>query len=172
MTRPNGTEDAFDTSFGVQGPDAVTFPAHGVQPTGGGLRDIVPVLAFLRREIDQSATILRDIARCLSDEICALGASSDGEFLQPRLSQATIALQNEDRVQQRLRDMGATLSMLEHMLAEGDLAAGDDLGRAVIDSLRLEETRRAFAIDVGMTDRSSQPSGPVGPPSVGEIDLF
>lgn len=172
MTRPNGTEDAFGTSFGMHGSDAVTFPAPGRQQPGGGLRDIAPILAFLRREIDQSAVILRDLATRLSDEICALGATDDEGFLQPRLSQATIALQNEDRVQQRLRDLGATLSMLERMLAKGDLAVGADLEQAVIDSLRLEETRRAFAIDVGMADAFSQPSSPAAPPSVGEIDLF
>lgn len=156
----------------AHGQDDPTFSSPDGKPPSEGLRDIVPVLAFLRREIDQSAAILGDLVRCLSHEICALGAAADREFLLPMLSEATVALQNEDRIQQRLRDLGAVLSVLESVLAEGGQAGDVDLERAIVESLRLEETRNAFAVEVGLSDKFSQPSSPAETPSVGEIDLF
>ncbi|MGI9419070.1 MAG: hypothetical protein ACR2RA_14670 [Geminicoccaceae bacterium] len=130
-------------------------------------RDLAPILAFLKQEIDQSAIILRDLAGRLSCELCTLGTAGEAHDLRSSLLAATIALQAEDRVQQRLSDLGATLLVLERILAED---APIDLDQTIIESLRLEEMRAAFAAGVGMAD--AVPSPPATAPSIGEIDLF
>ena len=68
--------------------------------------------------------------------------------------------------------MGAALSVVERALTLGSPATGADLDRAVIESLRLEETRGAFAINAGMADILAQPSNEPKTPTVGDIDLF
>ncbi len=134
--------------------------------------DLIPILAVVRREMDQSAAILRDLAGCLSRELCTLGTAEEKRALQSSLLAATIALQNEDRVQQRLRDLGEVLSTLENILSKNTVSSSSDINRAVIESLRLEEMRRAFAIGAGFVDDLPQSLGATKPPSIGEVDLF
>ena len=172
MTRPQGIGEAFVVSTESCEP-SLSASQHDVDKhVRGNVRELSAVLACLRLEIDRSAAILRDLAGRLSQELLALGASAELGDLQPRLAAATIALQNEDRVQQRLCDMSAVLSLLERALADGDLASGPDLYQSVVDTLRLEETRNAFACELGLADIVSDLSSPAKPPSVGEIDLF
>ena len=94
-------------------------------------------------------------------------------IVRSSLFAATTALQNEDRVQQRLRDLGAALVRGGTGADHGAVpATGADLDRAVIECLRLEETRGAFAINAGMADILDQLPSKPKPPAVGDIDLF
>ena len=130
-------------------------------------RDLAPIFAFLKREIDQSAVILRDLAGRLSSELCTLVTAGEPHDLRSSLLAATIALQAEDRVQQRLSDLSATLLVLERILAEDEPI---DLDQTIIESLRLEEMRASFAAGIGMANAVPAPSATT--PSIGEIDLF
>lgn len=130
------------------------------------------ILAFVNREIDQSATILHDFARNLSDEFCALSEAEDHDIIKERVLAATIALQSEDRVQQRLLDLRKTLSLLEQALLAGEPDVGADLDHAIIGQLNLDEIRFAFAQSVGMTSAVPAPADPAKAPSIGDIDLF
>ncbi|MGI9508149.1 MAG: hypothetical protein ACR2QJ_02230 [Geminicoccaceae bacterium] len=154
------------------GHDLAAFRHHDDERLGCDRQDLAQILAFIRYEINQSATILRDLAEQLSNALCALGTTNDENVLRSNLIAATTALQNEDRVQQRLVDMGMAMSVLEEALADEALETRADLDRAIIGSLRLEETRGAFAILVGMADAFPKPSSPVHTPAVGDIDLF
>jgi|GEM_PF-6480517 len=133
---------------------------------------LATILAFLNREIDQSAAILRDLARSLSAEFCALSETDDQETIRQRMLTSTMALQNEDRVQQRLRDLRAVLSLLEHALHIESPATGTDLDHAIIDRFDLEEIRIAFAQSVGMVSALPSASSSVKTPSLGDVDLF
>jgi len=148
---------------------AVVFPASTFDRNR---HDLIPILAVIRREMDQSATILRDLAGCLSLELCTLGTAEEKDTLRSSLLAATIALQNEDRVQQRLRDLGEVLSVLEYFLSKNVTSISCDVNQAIIESLRLEEMRSAFAIGVGMVDDLPQSSSTAEPPSIGDVDLF
>lgn len=133
---------------------------------------LATILAFLNREIDRSATILHDLAKSLSDEFCALGEAESQEAVRERMFSATMALQNEDRIQQRLRDLQTTLSLLERALHMHDPGSGGDLDQAIIDQLKLEEIRQTFAHSVGMISALPSASGPARAPSLGDVDLF
>lgn len=172
MTRFAWTKDVSDLAPEISGLDGAASRDPGEKGRGGDLGDLVSILAFLRREIDQSAMILHDLTGRLSHELCALGMADEDRTLQPRLSAAACALQNEDRVQQRLCDLRAVLTVLEQALTHGHPALGPDLDQAILGRLILEEMRGAFAIGVGMTDTLPPPSRPATAPSVGEIDLF
>jgi len=130
------------------------------------------ILAFLNREIDQSARILRDLASHLSDEFCALCEVDIHDSIRQQLIASTIALQNEDRIQQRLGDLRTTLSLLERALHEGNPLPGADLDRVIIDHIKLEEIKTAFAQSVGMADSHPSTSASVKTPSLGDVDLF
>lgn len=172
MTDSVGAKVVFDS----------TCEEEGVQPLAvGGARDggaaldrrhVGTILAFLRREVDQSSAILRDLAERLSDEFCALSRANDANDVQQRLFASSMALQNEDRVQQRLDDVRMALSILEHALNTGDPAIRADLDRAIIERLCLEETRGAFAVSVGLASPHLQSPGDVRKPSAGDVDLF
>ena len=153
-------------------PDIAKAQSSANERLGCDHRDLVPILAFVRQEVDESAAILRDLAERLSQALHALATTADRNVVQSSLFAATTALQNEDRVQQRLSDLGAALSVVERALIVGSPATGADLDRTVIDSLRLEETRGAFAINAGMADALAQPSNEPETPTVGDIDLF
>lgn len=154
------------------GPDISKLMPPVDDRSSGDHRDLVPILAFVRQEVDLSAAILRDLAERLSQALYALGTAEDDNVVQSSLFAATTALQNEDRVQQRLNDLGAALAVVERALTMGTPTTGFKLDRAVIESLRLEETRGAFAINAGMADiLAGSPNQPKAP-SVGDIDLF
>jgi hypothetical protein len=130
------------------------------------------ILAFLNREIGQSGVMLHEFATLLSSELCALGQADSIDARRPHMLAATMALQNEDRVQQRLRDLRCALSLVEQALLLDDPDIGPDLDRAIIDQCHLEEIRVAFARSRGIpcVAASSPPAGSV--PSIGDIDLF
>ena len=148
--------------------------------SGGGLdvtnhchrSHLATILAFLNREIDQSATILHELSANLSKEFCAIGEADSQDAVHERMINATMALQNEDRIQQRLRDLQTTLSLLERTLHMHEPGSGADLDRAIIDQLKLEEMRQTFAHSVGMISALPSASGPTRTPSLGDVDLF
>ncbi|MGI9488796.1 MAG: hypothetical protein ACR2RF_23505 [Geminicoccaceae bacterium] len=130
---------------------------------------LASVMAFLGGEIDHSSVMLRDLATCLSDAIVNLGEISD---LSPSLAHATQALQNEDRIQQRLSDLRRTLLVLEHVLQASTYPSAIDLDRTIIDQLRLDEMREAYAASVGMPGHEVKRTAETTTPSTGDVDLF
>jgi len=139
---------------------------------GGGAGDhLASILAFLSQEVEQSATLLRDLAARLSENFCAINATDLREDVQDQLIAATMALQNEDRLQQRLSDLRNALSVLEQFVEDdpNDMA---NIDQAIIDILRLDETRSAFALSMGLKDVALQLSKAKNEPSVGDVDLF
>jgi hypothetical protein len=138
----------------------------------GDNKHLALILAFLGREVEQSATLLRDLAEKLSDDFSAICSAETAEEVQDRLVSATMALQNEDRLQQRLSDLGTAIIVLERTLVDGMPASQADIDRAIIDKLRLDETRSAFASSMGLADGQHQPSKVTKEPSIGDIDLF
>ena len=154
------------------GPDIAKLMPPVDDRSSGDHHDLVPILAFVRQEVDLSAAILRDLAERLSQALNALGTAEDDNVVQSSLFAATTALQNEDRVQQRLSDLGAALAVVERALTKGTPTTGVKLDRAIIESLRLEETRGAFAINAGMADILAESLNQSKAPSVGDIDLF
>lgn len=133
---------------------------------------LAPIMAFLGSEIDRSSTMLRDLAECLSNELFALSETGDVSGFQPNLSKATQALQNEDRIQQRLSDLRRALLVLEQALETGVQPAGTDLNRLIIDQFRLDEIRDAYATNVGIDGQNAKPAGEIDVPSAGDVDLF
>ncbi|MEZ5934250.1 MAG: hypothetical protein R3F54_20390 [Alphaproteobacteria bacterium] len=133
---------------------------------------LTTILSFLKQEIDQSGALLHDLAGCLSYEFSTVSQTNDLDAIRQRMVIATIALQNEDRIQQRLGDLRLVLSLLEGALLRGTPAIGADLDHAIIDQLRLDELRVTFAYNVGMASEPAAPSPPAGTPTIGDIDLF
>lgn len=133
---------------------------------------LAPIMAFLGREIDRSSTMLRDVAECLSNELFALSQTGDVSGFQPCLSKATQALQNEDRIQQRLSDLRRALLVLERALETDVQPAGTDLNRLIIDQFHLDEIRDAYAANLGMDEQNAKPAVEVNVPSAGDVDLF
>lgn len=130
-------------------------------------QSLASIMAFLGREIDHSSALLRDLATCLTDVIHTSDEASDA---RPCLSHAMQALQNEDRIQQRLSDLKNTLLILEHVLQASARPPAVDLDRAIIDQLRLEEMRDAYAECVGLSGHVVRATGDV--PAAGDVDLF
>ncbi len=144
-----------------------TSPDQNNVPERGD--SLTSAMAFIGEEIDHSLVMLRDLATSLSDVIIAL---SDPSNSRPCLSSATQALQNEDRIQQRLSDLRGTLLVLEHVLQAGTWPHAVDLDRAIIDQLRLEEMREAYAASTGMSCHEVGGVPKVDKPSAGDVDLF
>lgn len=132
-------------------------------------RSLTSAMAFIGEEIDQSLVMLRDLASSLSEVIIAL---SDPSASRPCLLSATQALQNEDRIQQRLSDLRGTLLVLEHVLQAGSVPPAVDLDRAIIDQLRLDEMREAYAASIGMPFHGDDGTSRTDKPSAGDVDLF
>lgn len=170
MTKPDSNGQAPSRHAGAHGCGSTNRPlGDGADPD----HELLPVLTFLRHEIDQSAALLSDLAKCLSHALCTLTTASEPDTRQSSLSDAAIALQQEDRVQQRLRDLKATVAVLEGALDGTSPHRGADLDRAIIASLRLEETRHNFAAATGMAEAFvPQSPTPNKPPPIGDIDLF
>jgi hypothetical protein len=171
-TRSDAPGNATSQNLGAYGHDRTKCPHLAGDGIGCDRHELVPILAFLKCEIDQSATVLRDLAGRISRALCTLATAAELGHHQASLSDAAIALQNEDRIQQRLCDLAAAISVLERALAGEAPNAGTGINQAVIESLRLEETRRAFATGVGLADALHQLSTGAEVPSVGDIDLF
>ncbi|MGI9451554.1 MAG: hypothetical protein ACR2QH_13110 [Geminicoccaceae bacterium] len=143
------------------------WPDQNKVPERG--QSLASVMTFMGGEIDHSLAMLRDLASCLSDVILALDEESDS---RPCLLSATQALQNEDRIQQRLSDLRSTLLVLEHVLQAGTWPPAVDLDRVIIDQLRLDEMREAYAASVGMPCDGTKVMSKAGKPSAGDVDLF
>lgn len=135
-------------------------------------RHLALILALVSDEIDHSIKMLRDLAARLSQEFCAITHSEVAGDIQHRLMAATIALQDEDRVQQRLGDLRTTLSLLEQALTNNVPTTRADLDHAIIDQLLLDEIRNAFAVTVGRESAFSSSQAKTHEPSIGDIDLF
>jgi hypothetical protein len=163
LTFPTFAEDDGQVSAGC---------VNNVATKTGENDHLALILAFLGREVERSATLLRDLAAGISDDFGAICASELPDDVQDRLIAATMALQNEDRLQQRLSDLRLTLSLLEQMLAEGGPAKKADINEIIIQKLKLEEMRNAFAVSMGLIDALPQRSQGTKEPSLGDIDLF
>ena len=164
--------DSFDLDDREHDPESQMRPAAIENESTIGRQSLSTILAFLSREIDQSAAILRNLAEHLSDELCALGTEADTEAVRLRLAASTMALQNEDRLQQRLGDMRTALIVLEQALSLDEPLAEADINLDIIRQLHLEEMRYAFALSVDLLDMLPQSSKPAKTPSLGEVDLF
>ncbi len=132
-------------------------------------QSLASVMAFLGGEIDHSSVMLRDLATCLSKVIFALGEMAE---IPPSLADITQALQNEDRIQQRLDDLRSTLLVLEHVLQTSTWTPAVDLDRTIIDQLRLDEMREAYAASAGIPGYEVKRTADVAIPSAGDVDLF
>lgn len=172
MTKSDEGTDLLDPMLGRQ--DLKGSESHSVVQFDHGIdgHHLASILAFLGHEIDQSAAMLRDLARSLSHELCALDYADGAESIQQRLIASTVALQNEDRVQQRLGDLRAAMSVLEKALVMDVPNDRANLDRAIINQLCLEEIRGAFALSIGMDDELSLPISKAKTPSLGDVDLF
>jgi hypothetical protein len=159
---PGSAEQSrIDPNQGSVGGDAAFDPNH-----------LASILAFIGHEIDHSLAMLRDLAALLSAELCALGQADSVKAVQQGLIASTIALQNEDRIQQRLSDLRSVLTTLEGALADTDSPKGADLALAISHQLRLEETRAAFTYALGLTEERPGPKNTIPAPSIGDVDLF
>ena len=147
------------------------FPPDPLKSEGDG-DHVAAILAFLSREVEQSATLLHDLAARLSDNFCAISATDSRDDVQGQLIAATMALQNEDRLQQRLSDLRTALSVLERAFVEDSPDDLANINQAIIDKLRLDETRSAFALSMGLRDAALHLSKVTKEPSVGDVDLF
>lgn len=133
---------------------------------------LASIMAFLGSEIDRSSAMLQDLAACLSEVVVTLTENEDDADFRLCLSSATQALQNEDRIQQRLGDMRRTLMILEHVLDEGVWPSAARLDHSIIDQLHLEEMRYAYAVSVGVLDQLPKKVDGITKPSAGDVDLF
>lgn len=145
-------------------------PDHTPEPEQD--HPLASIMAFLGSEIDRSSAMLQDLAACLSEVVVALTENDGSTDFTPCLSSATQALQNEDRIQQRLGDMRRTLMILEHVLDDGVWPSAARLDHSIIDQLRLEEMRYAYAVSVGVLDQLPKKVDGITKPSAGDVDLF
>lgn len=169
MTESEELTDMLDVAPDVH--DAVSSPlsTSAASATTIDPRHLASILAFLGREIDNSASMLRDLAMRLSHELCALGQIDCVNAMQRRVIASTIALQNEDRVQQRLRDLCSVLALLEQALKAEQSIDDANFERSILDQVTLEEIRHALAVKLGRADPHHPPSTT---PSIGDVDLF
>lgn len=172
MTKTAELSDRLDARLGAcdKGAleaDPIVHPGSSVD-----LCHLASILGFLNHEIRQSADLLRDLTACLSNELCALGDLKVTAAVQQRLAASTVALQNEDRVQQRLGELRKVISILAEAMKGDRPAVATDLDHTIIDQLCLEEIRCAFALSVGMAYVVPETSSTNKTPSVGDIDLF
>lgn len=172
MTRSDETNDLSQSTSQIH--DLSNLATHVVDAADARFdrSHMITILAFLNREIDQSAVILRDLARRLSDNFCAISEANDHDTIRQQMLASTIALQNEDRVQQRLRDLRTAISLLENALHHDDPAIGADLDRTIMDQFDMEEMRFAFAHSIGIAIEIPAPPDCTKPPSLGDVDLF
>ncbi len=133
---------------------------------------LMAIMSFLNREIGLSAAILRDLTARISSDLCALSDAGVAEPAHERIMTSTVALQDEDRVQQRLTALRNVITILEKTLAADEPQSGGELDRTIIDKLCLDEIRCAFALSVGMTYVLNDVGEGNGPPSLGDVDLF
>jgi hypothetical protein len=125
-------------------------------------------LDFLRVELGNSAGMLSSLAAELTREVCGLMDPDEEDSRQLRLVRIHQALQNEDRIQQRIRDLSEVLAALETALAPAASRDDRDLDIVIGRKLRLEELRAAFGSKDGGLGTMS-PSSSIPP---GDVDLF
>lgn len=172
MMESFGTKNLTVQTLGEDDGRASVRGSPDLSPCTNDKDHLASILAFLGREVERSATLLRDLAAGISDDFGAICAADVADDVQDRLVAATMALQNEDRLQQRLSDLQTALSILEQTFAEGKSDQRADIDRAIIDKLRLEEMRNAFASSMGLIDAQAHPVKVTSQPSLGDIDLF
>jgi hypothetical protein len=124
-------------------------------------------LDFLRVELGRSADMLGELAAILSDEVCDLMVVQNEEVRNDKLTRIYEALQNEDRIQQRINDLKEVIAVVARALAPAASRPDRDLEALIGRRLRLEELRAAFT---GKGDRNAAILEP--PITAGEVDLF
>src|SRR5262245_39463895 len=102
-------------------------------------------LDFLRIELGHSADLLASLAARLSVEFCGLVEPEAEDDRHARLVRIHEALQTEDRIQQRLRDLSGVIAALELALAPAASRDDRELDIVIGRKLRLEELRSAFS---------------------------
>jgi hypothetical protein len=128
------------------------------------------VIGFLRHEVALTSALLDDVSAVLIVELGALVAvtrSYDGP-----VARMTEAIQREDLIQQRLKDLDAALGVLEQRLADACTAGAQRdhaLGEQIAARLQLGETRARLMRELG---RPGTIADHLPPPRAGEVDLF
>jgi len=169
MTKPEMKHEGFSLDFqeDTLAPACRSNTGYDLSPDH---RHLAKIVMFLGHEIDRSVIMLRDLAALLSEEICALRQVDSVKAVQEGLIASTIALQNEDRIQQRLCDLRTVLGILEDRLGNDVPTRGGDLDQEILEKLRLEETRDGFSFAIGIIDDYPKPKDDI--PSLGDVDLF
>jgi hypothetical protein len=130
-----------------------------------------PVVLFLKEEIERSSALLRELATVFTAEICALSEASNLHMAKLGVIRLSEALQSEDRIQQRLWDIGLALEMLEGAIDPSNVADRRQLSSMIIKRLKLNEMQVALAIKANVHGEIIG-SRAAHEPSVGDIDLF
>ena len=133
---------------------------------------LTPIVSFILDEVQQSSEILRQLSEVVSSEIAALARADDLVDVMGSVHRLSEALQREDRVQQRLDDVCATLRLLDRSLASYQGSNGDELHATIASRLRLEEMRAAFAVKLGHPPSAGLERASDNVPRAGDVDLF
>ena len=143
-------------------------------PVGHDLPDqLGPILDFMKSEIAQSSEMLRDLSGTVSAKLGLLADSEDQSAIIECVLHLSEAMQNEDRIQQRLNDICAALIFLERNLRHCcDPIYRLDLNRSLVNELRLAEMRAAFASRVGMSLPEGELPASKDTVRTGDLDLF
>lgn len=130
-----------------------------------------PVILFLKEEIEHSSELLHKLANAFNMEINVLSETEDLDKVKISIFQMTEALQNEDRIQQRLWDLITTLNALERIFDHNNNVSPDYLSTSILRQLKLGEMQKALAIKANIDDPSIA-LGSLEAPSLGDVDLF
>ena len=128
------------------------------------------MIGFLRHEVSLTSSLLDEVSAVLIVELGALVAATrsyDGP-----VARMTEAIQREDLIQQRLRDLDAALGVLEQRLDDACAVGATghhELGAEVAARLKLGETRARLMRQLGQSDIIADH---LPPPRAGEVDLF
>ena len=105
-------------------------------------------------------------------EITTLARADDLADVMRSVQCLSEALQHEDRVQQRLDDVCATLRLLDQALVSTPGSEGEALHATIAGRLRLEEMRAAFAVKLGCPPSGGKARDSDHVPRAGDVDLF
>jgi hypothetical protein len=133
-------------------------------------------LDVLRGELAHSPDMLGELAAVIGSEIHGMMVlddlpSAEAAVIHERLGRIYEALQQEDRIQQRLRQLVAVATALEKSAVRAAAQGDHELEDEISHCLRLEELRAAvFGTSAGQyTPKEAPRSSEI---SAGDVDLF
>jgi len=129
------------------------------------------ILSFLKEEMEISSDLLRRFSHDIGVEIAATSESANADLLHDHIFRLTEVLQCEDRIQQRLKDMIATLDVMHKTFNSIGNDGFDCLIECVRDQVLLEEMQYSLASKADL-DGPLAVSRPNPAPSLGDVDLF